>query len=218
MADFKPKVISSAGHDKLLDDTDNLVLVNAPAADSHGANKKYIDDAIDTEEAARIAADNQLQSNIDAEEAARIAADNQLQSNIDAEAGTRGDADTDLQNQIDAITGGDTPTSNIYVKRSGDNMSGNLTFDTNKIVLNADGTATFAGHVVRGVYTVNSNYVALRNGQIEIGKDTNDDNSGLLVGTRYNGGTTTEAFIFKVDGSATLAGHLEAASIDGGSY
>ena len=97
MADFKPKVISSAGHDKLLDDADNLILVNAPAADSHGTNKKYVDD------------------------------------------------------QINAITGGDTPTSSIYVKRSGDDMSGNLTIATDKIVLNAtNGSAEFAGVVSSG--------------------------------------------------------------------
>jgi hypothetical protein len=54
------------------------------------------------EEAARIAADEVLQSNIDAEQAARIAADEVLQSNIDAEQAARIAADEVLQSNIDA--------------------------------------------------------------------------------------------------------------------
>lgn len=42
-------------------------------------------------------------ADVDAEEAARIAADNTLQSNIDAEATARADADDALQGQIDSI-------------------------------------------------------------------------------------------------------------------
>jgi hypothetical protein len=57
---------------------------------------------IATEEAARIAADNTLQTNIDSEEAARISADNTLQANINTEATTRATADTTLQSNIDA--------------------------------------------------------------------------------------------------------------------
>jgi len=57
---------------------------------------------IATEEAARIAADNTLQSNIDSEEAARISADNTLQANINTEATTRATADTTLQSNIDS--------------------------------------------------------------------------------------------------------------------
>jgi len=52
------------------------------------------------EEAARIAADNQLQANITAEEAARIAADNQLQANITAEEAARIAADESLKEQF----------------------------------------------------------------------------------------------------------------------
>lgn len=44
MADLKPKVLSANGPDKLLDDGDNLVLVKSPTANTHGANKKYVDD------------------------------------------------------------------------------------------------------------------------------------------------------------------------------
>lgn len=57
---------------------------------------------LDTEEAARIAADSTLQSNIDSEAATRASADTTLQSNIDSEASTRAAADTTLQSNIDA--------------------------------------------------------------------------------------------------------------------
>ena len=154
MADLKPKVLSANGPDKLLDDGDNLVLVKSPTANTHGANKKYVDDTTaalgnllddkidDTntnladETAARIAADEALQAAIDAEEAARIAADN-------AEASARQTKDDDLQNQIDAISGGSLDGK--YVERIGDDMTGTLTFNTNKIILDKDGAGTFAG-------------------------------------------------------------------------
>jgi hypothetical protein len=78
--------------------------------------------------------------------------------------------------------------------------------------LNMDGSAEFAGDVVRGTYAANTNYCALRDGQIEIGKNTTDGNSGLLVGTRYNGGTSYEAFIFKADGSAEFNSYVNVGS------
>ena len=60
------------------------------------------------------------------------------------------DGDTALQGQIDAITGGSLDGK--YVERAGDDMTGNLTFDTDKIELNVDGSATFAGDIeVNGV-------------------------------------------------------------------
>lgn len=40
-----------------------------------------------------------------------------------------------------------TYTDGRYVLETGDNMSGNLTFNTNKIVLNTNGNATFAGSI-----------------------------------------------------------------------
>ena len=150
MADLKPKVLSANGPDKLLDDGDNLVLVKSPTADTHGANKKYVDDTTTTlndkiddtntnltnETAARIAADEALQAAIDAEEAARIAADS-------AEASARQTKDDDLQSQINAISGGSLDGK--YVERDGDNMTGTLTFSTNKIILDKDGAGTFTG-------------------------------------------------------------------------
>jgi len=163
MASFRPLTLNPSGHDALLDATDNLTLENAPQVDTDAANKLYVDTEIDTAETnltadydakiqaevdARIAADDALQDAINTEAQTRADEDAALQGNIDTEAGTRGDADTDLQNQIDAITGGDTPTSNIYVKRSGDDMSGNLTLGTDKITLNATaGSANFFGAI-----------------------------------------------------------------------
>ena len=115
MSDLRPKVLSANGYDKLLDDGDNLVLVNAPSADNHGVNKKYVDDA-----------------------------------------------DTALQEEIDAINnpdGGDP----IYVRKAGDNMTGNLTLATDKVKLNTDGSATFENSIqaknevrcIRGANRVN---------------------------------------------------------------
>ncbi|MCM1986104.1 hypothetical protein [Methanococcoides seepicolus] len=77
-----------------------------------------LQDNIDAEEAARIAADDTLQDNIDAEEAARIAADDTLQDNIDAEEAARIAADDTLQDNIDAeeaarIAADDTLQDNI---------------------------------------------------------------------------------------------------------
>jgi len=147
MADLKPKVVRPSGVDGLLSDSDNLVLTNAPTQDTHGANKKYVDDEVGTEAAARISADSVLQDNIDAEEAARIAGDNALSSSlngrIDQEISDREDADQDLQDQIDNITGGGI--ENLYVNRDGDNMTGNLTLNTDKVVLTTAGAGTFFG-------------------------------------------------------------------------
>lgn len=60
-------------------------------------------DAVSDEEEARIAADGTLQENIDAEERARIAADGTLQDNIDAEALARSGADTALGSRIRTV-------------------------------------------------------------------------------------------------------------------
>ena len=175
MADFKPKVVSSAGHDKLLDDSDNLVLVNAPAADSHGTNKKYVDD------------------------------------------------------QINAITGGDTPTSSIYVKRSGDDMSGNLTIATDKIVLNAtNGSAEFAGVVSSG----GSVFLNPVNGALEVYQpngvidttpavlvqDSGDQFNAIIEGSgtikiggdgSFNSVANAPATRLNNDGSASFAGGID---------
>ena len=172
MAALRPVVLDTNGHDKLLDDTDNLTLEFAPSVDNHGTNKKYVDDLVEAEATARQDADTVLQSNIDAEalarentdtqlqeniddeEAARIAADAALQSNIDnldSQFQSQIDAlDQDLQGQIDALDqdlqGQIDVIDGLYVRDTGDNMSGNLTLGTTKITLNAsNGSGTFLG-------------------------------------------------------------------------
>ena len=81
---------------------------------------------------------------------------------------------------------------------------------SDKAVIFTDGSASFAGDVVRGTYAANSNYCALRDGQLEIGRNTNDGNLTLIKGTRYNGATTYDTFNFKADGSANFAGGVGA--------
>jgi hypothetical protein len=58
---------------------------------------------LNTEIAAREAADTTLQSNIDAEESARESADTTLQNNIDSEASARQSADDALDARVDAL-------------------------------------------------------------------------------------------------------------------
>lgn len=150
MASYRPKVLGTKGSDELLKDADNIKLVAAPVEDNHAVNKGYTDTEISTavsEEAdIRSAADSALQDNIDAETAARISADNTLQEGIDIEKAARINEDAALQAQLDTIVG--DGTTNIYIKRSGDNMLGTLTLGTDKITLNAtNGSATFLGAV-----------------------------------------------------------------------
>lgn len=157
MASYRPKVLNSTGIDALLDNTDNLQLSAAPTANNHGTNKAYVDTSVSTEASARSSADTTLQSNIDSEASTRASADTTLQSNIDTEASTRSSADTtlqsnidaldtDLQGQIDTNAGNISTIDGLYVRDTGDNMSGNLTLGTTQITLNAtDGSGTFAG-------------------------------------------------------------------------
>lgn len=65
----------------------------------HNAHQ-FIQGLIQTEESARIIADNNLQTSIQAEQSARAAADSNLQSSISAETSARTSADNNLQTQI----------------------------------------------------------------------------------------------------------------------
>ena len=70
-------------------------------AEERKAADKALQDALDAEEAARIAADAALGVRIDTETAERKSADKTLQDNINAEATTRAEADTALGARID---------------------------------------------------------------------------------------------------------------------
>ena len=81
------------------------------------------------------------------------------------------------------------------------------TANSNATIL-GDGSATFNADVVRGTYAANSNYVALRNGQLEIGRNTTLDVVTFIVGTRYNNGVAEENFKITANGNATFAGNV----------
>lgn len=210
MASFRPLTLNTNGHDALLGSADNLTLENAPQVDTDAANKLYVDTEIDTAET-NLTAD--YEAKIQAEEDARIAADDQLQANIDAEAETRATEDAALQEQINLINGDEPGSENPYVKRTGDDMTGDLTFDTNKIKLLASGQATFVDKVTTGSLRC---FDANETARIKSARTTGD----LL--TIWNGATSvvdgTKVITFSADGGATLTGPLEAASIDGGTY
>ena len=131
--------------------------------------------------------------------------DDALQDNIDALEVYVDDRDALLQSQINLLAGGSLDTR--YVERAGDNIIGQITFDTDKIVLDIDGTADFASDVtIGGTASVSST----------LGVGTS-----LTVGTTGTFGSTvtiSSTITLDADGSATFAGPIEAESIDGGTY
>ena len=81
--------------------------------------------SIETEKAERTAADAVLQGNINREAIDRANADLKIEQNLAKEVANRTEADQLLQNQINGLVGGTTAMP--YVRKAGDNMSGNLT-------------------------------------------------------------------------------------------
>lgn len=142
MADRKVTVLNPAGYQEQIPDTDNIRAAATPTADLHAANKKFVDDEIATEEAARIAADNALQAAIDAEESARISADNTLQAAIDAEEAARIAADNTLQGNIDALETTVNAQGLQEVTDIDNNTTNSITISTNKITLASTGAIT----------------------------------------------------------------------------
>ena len=100
----------------------------------------------------------------------------------------------------------------LFVDVDGDNLTGNLTLGTDKIVLNAtDGSATFAGGNIQlfngGFYTSESAY-----GHVNL----NVSSGGILIspdGTQVNATT-----ILGHDGSATFAGYIKSANGTGSAF
>jgi hypothetical protein len=111
----------------------------APTSDNHAANKKYVDDEVATEAAARIAGDalkvnkagDSMSGNLTMTSPAKV---------IQNQAPTSGD---DLTNKtyVDGVVAteasnraaGDLALTNSKVSRSGDTMSGNLNMATKKV-------------------------------------------------------------------------------------
>ena len=98
---------STTGSTLVLRDADGRAHITAPTANTHIANKSYVDNADSTlqsnltnEVTARTNADTTLQNNIDAEASARSTADSTLQTNINNEASTRATNDSTLQAAI----------------------------------------------------------------------------------------------------------------------
>lgn len=81
----------------------------------------------------RAAADTKLTNDLAAEATDRKDADVELTNEISAEATARKDADTALRNQIERLSTGQDIIP-IYVKKSGDTMTGNLSMSGNSVV------------------------------------------------------------------------------------
>ena len=100
--------------------------------------------------------------------------------------------------------------SGSFVSVAGDNMTGNLTLGTDKVVLNAStGAATFAGKLIQGTgdATGGANRgVTLDNGYIAVNRPGGTGN--ILQG--FNGSSSTS--VIKNDGSATFAGKVVSGS------
>ena len=87
----------------------------------HDTQVPNVQSNLDTEESARISADNTLQDNIDSEASTRASADNTLQGNIDSEESARISADNTLTSEKAGLTDdnvftGDNNFSNIICR------------------------------------------------------------------------------------------------------
>lgn len=151
---------ATTGNTLILRDANGRAHITAPTANTHIANKSYVDNADSTlqsnltnEVTARTNADSTLQDNIDAEAAARSTADSTLQTNINneadtratndstlqaainTEASTRGSADTTLQNNINSEAStratNDTTLQNNINSEASTRSSADSTLQTN---------------------------------------------------------------------------------------
>ena len=96
-----------------------------------------------------------------------------------------------------------------FVNASGDNMTGNLTLGTNKVVLNASsGAGTFAGNVQSGSNPdagANEGALIRKNGRIQLA--SNQGSTPLWSG--YTVGTSTATSQILADGSATFNSSIQ---------
>ena len=98
-----------------------------------------------------------------------------------------GNENQDIEGYPDLEDGDGTTLDGRYVKVVGDNMTGNLTLGTDKIVLNTDGTATFVGAL-----TVTSTDVSAFTGKITTASTTDEDPDTTVVTKDYLEDYTSE--------------------------
>ena len=203
MANRKATVVNPAGYQEQLPDTDNLVLAAAPTEDSHGANKKYVDEATldpNTGESiyVEVSGDNMtgnLTLGIDkivlgvsgsaAFGGSSISSDALGVYLNDGNVSSWNTASTNLWTGFTA--GNTTPTSTI-------NGGGSATFGSGNIALNSNGSATFAGSVT-STPASGAAFYAYNGG-------TSSENAILISSTSDGSGLKT---FLKYDGSATFA-------------
>lgn len=261
MANRKATVVNPAGYQEQLPDTDNLVLAAAPTEDSHGANKKYVDEAT-------------LDPNTGESIYVEVSGDNMTGDlTLGTDKITLGvDGAASFASTVTALQFfGDRPNASNFVYGTGLNgertsawlADSTLKIGTNssggneKITLNANGSASFASTVS----IPSAADTALRIGAAGVGYGAYWEKDGeVKIGTNLGGGaeavninllptgsasfastveTTgkfesnrtvathtvlrgllndTETSLIQANGTATFAGALEAASIDGGTY
>lgn len=233
-------------------DTDTLRAELDPSAPNDVSNMRYTNaEDLRVANEAQVANDN-LEIRINDEIARLDQQDVALGGRIDQEILDREAGDQAI---LDLLDEGGSDSGTKYVERDGDNMLGDLTFDTDKITLGVDGNGTFAGDVSANSFngnTVAGQYNLFSNQGIATDLNTAFSNSGgTEVIQLYNNGSGTFAATIACDvisagtgdfntdksktgniitvndgdavtitdtGAATFAGHLEAASVDGGIY
>lgn len=130
---------ATTGNTLVLRDADGRAHITAPTANTHIANKSYVDSA-----------DSTLQSNLTNEATARANADSTLQDNIDAEAAARSSADSTMQTNITSLTNNKMDKANPTGTGSLSlNRKAGTTVGTNSVTLGNNNTASnncaFAG-------------------------------------------------------------------------
>ncbi len=152
--------------------------------------------------------------------------------------GGGGDTQALQKQEVEALI--DTSiTAAPYVEVAGDNMTGDLTLGTDKITLNADGSASFAGNVsYNWDSTSNPGYIVIPNTGQFIAKSPANNSGGFSIskegesdadvtwkvtgdGTIFanvdkNANTFNYKYLIKGDGNAQFAGDIQSTSQNGG--
>ena len=103
MADRRVTVVNPAGYQEQLPDTDNLLLTLAPSADTHGANKLYVDTTVaDAVANIDLSLINQQLDDLESDIASLTLRVSAIENTYATETYVDA-ADQNLQDQIDAI-------------------------------------------------------------------------------------------------------------------